>query len=100
MRKLRSKEKVLLKKLLTIAEIEEDISILKVQKLSDGEMGSIGIGANYNERNFGRVVAEYEFKDIDGVLAFASLNLDENENLYEIDVWKVDFSPTKYLKPN
>ena len=38
------------------------------------------------------VVSEYEFKDKDGVDVVASLFLDKEGNLYELDIWKVDFS--------
>jgi len=88
----------LLSKLLEIASIEADVQNIKVSEMNDGGMGSLAIGEDYDDRMFGREVAEYEFKDIDGVNISATLNLDTNNQLYEIDVWKVNFSPTQCLK--
>jgi hypothetical protein len=38
------------------------------------------------------------FKDIDGTPVSAALNVDQQGNLYELDIWKVDFSPTQVLQ--
>ena len=34
-----------------------------------------------------------KFNDADGVPVSAALNLDQDHHLFELDVWKVDFSP-------
>ncbi len=57
-------------------------------------MGSLAIGENYANRQLGAEVAEFMFKDIDGTPVSASLNVDQQGELYELDIWKVDFSPT------
>jgi len=49
---------------------------------------------------FGACVAEYGFRDRDGVAVLASLYLDRTGLPFELDVWKADFSallelPTK-----
>jgi hypothetical protein len=38
-------------------------------------------------------VAEWTFKDGDDVEVLASLNVDREDHLFELDVWKTDFAP-------
>lgn len=68
-----------------------------VKPLNDGGMGSLRIVLNCQSENdlikFGKEVSNIEFNDIDGIKVLASLNVDENGNLFELDLWKVDFSP-------
>jgi len=41
-----------------------------------------------------------KFEDIDGTPISISLNIDENNNLFELDIWRVDFNPVKkYPQP-
>ena len=47
------------------------------------------------ERKFGSQVSDCQFKDTDGVTVIASLYLDREGNMYELDMWKTDFSPFK-----
>ena len=44
------------------------------------------------ERKFGRSLVEAEFLDRDGVLVSAVVNLDTEGELFELDLWKIDFS--------
>ena len=44
------------------------------------------------DRLYGSTISEYKYKDIDGIDVIVSLNLDKNNNLFELDIWKVDFS--------
>lgn len=98
MRKLNSKEAKLVDKLLKIAGRRLDIDELLVTDMNDGGMGSLAIGENYTDREFGEQIAEFIFKDFDGTYVSAALNVDSHGNLYELDVWKVDFSPTLDLE--
>jgi Domain of unknown function (DUF6984) len=66
---------------------------LVVQRMADGEMGSLAFGPIGTGRRYGSSPAECHFRDSDGVIVSASLNLDEQDAPYEVDVWKVDFSP-------
>lgn len=69
---------------------------LLVQPLADGGMGSLYLfykGVPLNEkRTFGKQVSEMTFVDKDGVTVIVSLNVDEKGLLYELDVWKTDYS--------
>jgi hypothetical protein len=60
----------------------------------DGGMGSIRfVGDQPHERHLGKVLREAKFLDADGTLVLISINLDQNGTLFEVDFWKVDFSP-------
>jgi len=47
---------------------------------------------NADFQNRGKSVAEMMWKDTDGSPAFASLSQDLNGNLFELDIWKSNFS--------
>lgn len=48
-----------------------------------------------------KCVAELQFDDDDGVPILTSLNIDQDGKLFELDIWKVDYSPViKYPAPN
>lgn len=97
MRFLTEFEKSVLQKLLSDAGLRHDCDQVQVVELPDGGMGSLGIGSNYQSRSFGRQVASYEFADDDGIVVSCALNVDKNGDLYELDFWKVDFSPRRAL---
>ncbi|MEJ7624786.1 MAG: hypothetical protein WKF34_12405 [Pyrinomonadaceae bacterium] len=69
---------------------------LSVETMDDGEMGGLLLfpdGCEQEERVFGGVASRIEFKDQDGTDVLVTLNLDKDGKLFEIDSWKVDFSP-------
>ena len=69
---------------------------LLVQTMDDGGMGSILLfpnGPTETKRLLGSVASELKFPDDDGGEVLASLNLDCEGELFEVDVWKVNFSP-------
>jgi hypothetical protein len=72
-----------------------------VQDMKDGGMRSLRFrGADDRKRRFGKKIAEAEFTDQDGTLVSAVVNLDEAGELFELDIWKVDFSPLRrYPRP-
>lgn len=68
---------------------------LLAQSLNDGGMGSLYLFYKRTlskKRRFGEQVSEITFIDKDGVEVIASLNVDENGELYELDIWKTDYS--------
>ena len=69
---------------------------LKVCSMHDGGMGSLSLfpkGTVVDNRKFGERISEYQFQDVDGIDVIVSLNLDTKGELFELDVWKTDFSP-------
>lgn len=97
-RKLNRQEEILLKELIfrsTFKVPTDWENGLLVSSLCDGEMGSLALlphGTLEKKRHFSTQVSECQFRDSDGVLVIASLYLDENNELFELDMWKVDFS--------
>lgn len=74
----------------------EELDDLAVRPMDDGEMGGLTLlpkGLENAGRSFGKQLVLGEFPDSDGVLVSISINVDERGRLYELDVWKVDFSP-------
>lgn len=64
--------------------------------MDDGKMGSLKLCPEgiYDETKeyIQSFVSEYEFKDKDNIDVVASLFLDKKGQLYELDIWKVDFN--------
>ncbi len=71
-----------------------------VETLDDGGMGSIRF-VNCDEedrlRRKGKSIVEGEFKDSDGMPVSFAVDLDKEERIFEIDIWRVDFEPLKHL---
>jgi hypothetical protein len=68
---------------------------IKVEPLDDGGMGSLAITPSEHvssNRTFGLQVSECRFRDEDGIEVVASLNADRDGELFELDIWKTDFS--------
>jgi hypothetical protein len=65
-----------------------------VVEMRDGGMGSIRF-LNGSDRHRSRSIAEGEYVDDDGVSVSIELNVDEKDELFELDFWKVDFSPLR-----
>ena len=62
--------------------------------MDDGEMGSLYLfpqGKINESRKLGRQISEFQFTDIDGVEVIASLNVDVDGVLFELDIWKTNF---------
>jgi hypothetical protein len=56
-------------------------------------MGSLRFYSATDSPRFGACVSDFAFKDEDDVQVIASLYLDQTGALFELDMWKVDFSP-------
>ena len=90
------KEKKLLKFLMKKASMNVDsssINNLLVCPMKDGGLGSLCLYPNgkiIKDRKFGCEASNIHFYDTDGVYVIASLYLDEDGNVFEIDVWKVN----------
>lgn len=60
--------------------------------MDDGGMGSLEFAGD-EHRSLGSCVVEAEYLDRDGFPVSIALNSDTNGLLYELDMWKVDFTP-------
>lgn len=100
-RPLQDREIAILRKLLG-SRGDDSFDNLKAFDLNDGDMGSIRIqNETQAERRFGSELARAQYEDDDGVLVSVTLNVDEFGNLYEMDFWRVDFSPLRrYPSPD
>lgn len=102
MRKLKKCELDVLEAMVLSSDCDTENMIKKfpfisVKEMDDGEMGSLLFISDIEEerRVLGKKVAEAEFEDVDGVTVSLCLNLDSKGNLFELDIWKVDFSKLK-----
>ena len=97
-RQLREQERAIVEKLVSGTPSEKRIlgqlQECLVRDMADGGMGSIQFCKHSSqERTFGQQIAEGSFHDADGVLVSVTLNVDQDGDLFELDLWKVDFSP-------
>ncbi|QQO17442.1 hypothetical protein JJB99_15535 [Bradyrhizobium diazoefficiens] len=69
-----------------------------VEDMNDGGMGSLRFVGSL-DRRLGKCIGEAEFDDADGVLVSVALNVDQRGELFELDLWKVDFSPLQQIAP-
>lgn len=104
-RKINKIEKEILEYLVKQAGLhmpDESYQNILIQKMEDGEMGSFLIFQDPSDigmkRDFGKQVGEFEFVDDDGVVVLVSLNIDDQNKLLEVDVWKTDFNPVLNFK--
>lgn len=70
------------------------LSDCRVEEMDGGGMGGLRFCVEGGSlRHFGEQLLEAKFLDADGVALMVAINLDEYAELYELDIWKVDFSP-------
>ena len=98
-RELREDELRVLRKMLSQTsietEFEEQLASMKVQTMADGGMRSIRFynGRDRSPLDYGGQIAEAAFQDADGVPVSITLSVDTIGDLFEMDVFKADFSP-------
>ncbi|WP_217426365.1 DUF6984 family protein [Pandoraea anhela] len=67
-----------------------------VEPMSDGGMGSVKfVWDEGGRRKFDCELVEKQYLDLDNVPISAAINLDQYGELFELDIWKVDFSEIK-----
>lgn len=102
-RHLTTREELLLNELISRSHIvlpSNWRTTLLASDLDDGGMGSLSLYPQEivcQTRSLGSLVSDCQFRDIDGVSVIASLYLDKEGLLYELDMWKTDFSPLKVI---
>jgi len=67
-----------------------------VEEMNDSGMGSLRFVGSA-DRRLGKCIGEAEFDDADGVIVSVALNVDQRGELFELDLWKVDFSPLQRI---
>jgi hypothetical protein len=80
-----------------VAPLVSQIPQSLVEDMDDGGMGGIKFVSTHEDRHLGRELASVEFLDEDETAVIATLSLDNYGDLYELDIWKTDFSPLKRL---
>ncbi|GGY45679.1 hypothetical protein GCM10011297_18020 [Bacterioplanes sanyensis] len=98
MRKLFLAERLLVESLLKKSGLDSigiDFREVQVEAMSDGGMGSLKFLSSTPDelRSLGLQVEAMAKDEADGVELSISLNFDSDGVLYELDIWKVDFSP-------
>jgi hypothetical protein len=97
MRELTTDERRLIGHLVEKAALGVDWAALRVEEMNDGGMGSLRLYVRLptasDRRRFGRRAADCWFVDADGVDVIASLYVDKDGALFELDMWKVNFAP-------
>jgi hypothetical protein len=100
-RSLRDNEKALLAALIQGKPGEEkllnSLENAVVEEMEDGGMGSLRFhwSDQVEPRCLGESLVERQFIDSDGIPVMVAINLDDQGDLFELDIWKVDFSPLK-----
>lgn len=67
-----------------------------IRPLSDGGMGSFSFDLGGTKR-YSNTVGDLEFLDSDGKKVLASLYLDDEGGLLELDIFKSDYSPVEAI---
>ena len=98
-RDLRADELGVIRKMLSRTDVgtefENRLAAMKVQTMADGGMGSIRFynGRDRSPLDYGGQIAEAAFQDADGMPVSVTLSVDRTGQLFEMDVFKADFSP-------
>jgi hypothetical protein len=71
----------------------------QVEEMDDGGMGSLRFLPSDSESRFGAQIAAAQFLDSDATLVSVAINVDQHGQLFEVDFWKVDFSPLQRIPP-
>jgi hypothetical protein len=99
-RPLNQKEKELIATMLAdnpyANSIIEKLPFYRVKEMKDGKMGSLQfIQESEKDSLVSSPIAEAEYLDEDNITVSMVVNIDTDGELYELDMWKVDFSPLK-----
>lgn len=97
-RRLRTEEREIVIALLKASPSRERLAnaleAAIVDDMDDGGMGSIKfVYPDGQERKMSFELASADYSDLDGVPVSIALNIDQLGDLFELDFWKVNFSP-------
>ena len=95
-RPLKEEEKTLLRYLIDHISKKQRVYNLpeKAIDLDDGGMGSIRFGSD-SQRKYGKDLIQVKYFDSDKTLVIITLIEDDKQDLFELEMWKVDFSELK-----
>ena len=101
LRKPTEDEDTLIRSLIAKANIDFRMNVILgnyfVQAMKDGRMGSLQIIPDClpskSDRKVGPMISELHATDLDSIEVVVSLFLDTDNIPYELDIWKVDFTP-------
>lgn len=95
MRKINEKEFKLIKKIIPNGMhsfySDDFLRGVTVDYSDDGGMGGLIFFPERKDRKFGSILGDCSFRDRDGAWVLASIFLDENGELFELDMWRSDF---------
>ncbi|MCY1675767.1 hypothetical protein OVA06_13795 [Pseudarthrobacter sp. SL88] len=74
-----------------------DFASFRVTDMNDGGMGSLSFESTKSDRRFGRTLSEGWFKDEDGYPCVVAMLLDKEDEIFELDSFKVDSSARRRL---
>ena len=99
LRPIKPEEHALIQHLLTLIKGGTRYAIpQQVENLGDGGMGSIQLSARGEHLTD---LVEADYKDVDGREVLITLSANQYEELYDLDIWKSDFSPLqRYPEPD
>lgn len=95
-RPLKEEERILLQHLINLIQNKQEEHILpeRVVDLDDGGMGSIRFGVD-SQRKYGKDLIQVKYIDSDKTPVIITLIEDDHQDLFELEMWKVDFSELK-----
>jgi hypothetical protein len=79
------------------AQLAKTINDLQVIDADDGGMGSFTVVSTRRQPRVASQLAELTFNDVDNVPVSVTLNVDQFGELFELDVFKGDFSPVHQI---
>lgn len=94
-------EKKLLIRLIGLSNQSIQCDVDKVMAVKSGNEGLYSIKlydenvSQNDNRQFGKQISEIQYLDEDDVPVIISLFVDKEDNLFEIDFWKADYSEIK-----
>ena len=76
--------------------IIEKLPTLMVEEMNDGGMGSLSfLSHSGEEKKFGGQIAQVTLLDFDEIPVSIAIYIDEEDQIFELDVFKADYSPLK-----
>ncbi len=94
-RPLRDGERTVVAAILRAVGWSVSLDGLRVTEMDDGQMGSLRFVPATEQARLGATLGEARFEDADGIAVSAVLTVNQVGDLFELDVWKVDFSPLR-----